>query len=80
MSVDTHEDRQLGEVVERLAARYPTVAQAEIAAIVAEVHEHFARVHIREHVPLLVEHQVREELGSPTAGIPPIGGEPEHAG
>ncbi|GAD87342.1 three-helix bundle dimerization domain-containing protein [Nocardia asteroides] len=68
----THEDRQLDEVIERLTVRYPTIERTELAGIVRETYEHFARSQVRDFVPLLVEHQVREELGTPTGDIPPI--------
>ncbi|WP_280347214.1 three-helix bundle dimerization domain-containing protein [Nocardia neocaledoniensis] len=68
----THEDQQLDEVIERLTIRYPTIAPAEIADIVQHAYDHFAQVHVRDFVPLLVEHHVREELGTPTGEIPPI--------
>ncbi|MFC9876744.1 three-helix bundle dimerization domain-containing protein [Nocardia salmonicida] len=68
----THENRQLDEVIERLIIRYPTIAPAELADIVHHVYDAFGKVHIRDYVPLLVEHHVKEELGPPTGEIPPI--------
>ncbi|MFI5502626.1 three-helix bundle dimerization domain-containing protein [Nocardia asteroides] len=70
----TNEDRQLDEVIERLAVRYPTIERTELAGIVRETYDHFAQSHVRDFVPLLVEHHVREELGTPTGEIPPIPG------
>ncbi|MFE1595489.1 three-helix bundle dimerization domain-containing protein [Nocardia sp. NPDC058705] len=68
----TNENRQLDEVIERLTIRYPTIEPAEIADIVHSVYDAFGKVHIRDYVPLLVEHHVKEELGTPTGDIPPI--------
>ncbi|MBW0272688.1 hypothetical protein ATM97_21150 [Nocardia sp. MH4] len=68
----THEDQQLDEVIERLTIRYPTVAPAEIADIVRRTHDQFARAHVRDFVPLLVEHHVQDALGTRTGRIPPI--------
>ncbi|WP_067456415.1 three-helix bundle dimerization domain-containing protein [Nocardia alba] len=68
----TQENRQLDEVIERLIIRYPTIAPAELTDIVHNVYDAFGQVHIRDYVPLLVEHHVKEELGSPTGEIPPI--------
>ena len=56
------EERAVGEVVARLAARYPSLDPAHIATAVRRAYEGFASCTVRDFVPLLVERHVREEL------------------
>ncbi|MEV0436568.1 MULTISPECIES: three-helix bundle dimerization domain-containing protein [Nocardia] len=68
----THEQQQLDEVIERLTIRYPNIPPEEITDIVRETYQHFGSAQVRDFVPLLVEHHVKDELGTPTGDIPPI--------
>jgi hypothetical protein len=66
----TASERQaIGRVIEALSARFPAVPADVINDKVFRTREHFAKVPVREFVPLLVERRVRAELagGSPTA-------------
>jgi hypothetical protein len=56
------EARAIDDVVERLAERFPTVTRERVAAIVAEEHLELEGNPIRDFVPVLVEHEVRERL------------------
>ncbi|KIU16091.1 three-helix bundle dimerization domain-containing protein [Mycolicibacterium llatzerense] len=56
------EERAIGQVVARLAARYPALDPDWIAAAVRQAHEGFASSAVRDFVPLLVERHVREQL------------------
>ncbi|TLH64529.1 three-helix bundle dimerization domain-containing protein [Mycolicibacterium aubagnense] len=59
---ESSEARAIGEVVTRLAARYPSLDPARIATAVRQTHEGFASCRVRDFVPLLVERHVRAEL------------------
>ncbi len=58
-----HEARALEEVVERLVARFPDVAEDRVREIVRAAHEEFANRPIRDFVPVFVERTARDELG-----------------
>lgn len=58
-----HEARALEEVVERLVARFPDVAEDRVREIVRDAHEEFANRPIRDFVPVFVERTARDELG-----------------
>ena len=68
------EQAVLGEVVERLAGRYPTLPPDAINDVVHDLHAKFDGAPIREFVPLCVErraHTALNELSVPcgvTAG------------
>ena len=50
-----HEARALEELVERLVARFPDVAEDWVREIVAAGHQEFANRPIRDYVPAFVE-------------------------
>ena len=52
----------LGEVVERLAGRYPTLPPDTINDVVRDLHARFDGAPIREFVPLFVERQAHTAL------------------
>jgi hypothetical protein len=52
----------LGEVVERLAGRYPTLPPDAITEVVHDLHGRFAGAPIREFVPLFVERRATSAL------------------
>lgn len=58
----TTETLALERVTDRLAERYAPVPRGEIAALVTREAARFADAPLREHVPTLVEHGVREIL------------------
>ncbi|HYN74004.1 MAG TPA: hypothetical protein VES60_16005 [Nakamurella sp.] len=58
-----HEARALEEVVERMVARFPDVAEDRVREIVRDAHEEFANRPIRDFVPVFVERTARDELG-----------------
>ena len=49
-------------VVDRLAARFPTLARDHIAEVVDEEHERLNGARVRDFIPLLVEHEATERL------------------
>lgn len=54
--------RALDHVVDRLAERYPAVPRDQIEDIVAEEHRSLDAGRLRDYVPILVEHAVRDRL------------------
>jgi hypothetical protein len=63
-----HEARAMEEVVERLAARFPDVAEDRVREIVTAAHEEFANRPIRDFVPVFVERTARDELSRWSTG------------
>ena len=57
-----HEARALAEVVERLVARFPDVAENRVREIVRAAHQEFANRPIRDYVPVFVERTAKDEL------------------
>ena len=57
-----HEARALEEVVERLVARFPGVAEDRVREAVTAAHQEFANRPIRDFVPVFVERTARDEL------------------
>jgi hypothetical protein len=68
----TSEQTLVGEVVDRLTRKYPTVPTAVVAALVHEAHSKFDGRPLRAYVPLFVERRARAELAklSGEAGVP----------
>jgi hypothetical protein len=56
------EQAVLGEVVQRLAGRYPTLPPEAINDVVHDVHARFDGARIREFVPLFVERRAHSAL------------------
>jgi hypothetical protein len=56
------ESAAIGLVKQRLRRRYPDLAPERIGAAVDGVYHRFDRSRVRTFVPVLVEHQAREEL------------------
>ncbi|GAA1824294.1 three-helix bundle dimerization domain-containing protein [Agromyces salentinus] len=54
--------RSVGEVVDRLAVKYPSVDRAEIARIVDEEHHEFDGRNVRDFVPVLVEKSAKKRV------------------
>ena len=62
-----NEVRALGEVRERLRAKYAERSPSEISQVVDRTTEKFRTARIRDYVPLLVEHLSRDELAQRSA-------------
>lgn len=56
------EQQLLGEAVQRLSARYPSVSRATVAKVVHDQHARFSGAPIREFVPLFVERNAQTAL------------------
>ena len=56
------EQAQLGEVVERLAGRYPSLPADTVGEVVHHLHAGFNGAKIREFVPLFVERRAQKTL------------------
>ena len=56
------EQAVLGEVVQRLAGRYPTLPPDAINDVVHDLHTRFDGAKIREFVPLFVERRAHSAL------------------
>ena len=57
-----NEDVAVEHVVDRLTSQFPSVPADVIEAKVADVHASFDEAPIRDFVPVIVEHDVREQL------------------
>jgi len=58
------EDIAVEHAAERLAERYPTVPRERIDELVEKHHENFAGAPVRDFVPVLIEHDVKQELNA----------------
>jgi hypothetical protein len=56
------ERRAPDHVVDRLAEKYPAVPRAHIEDIVQQEHRSLDTGRVRDYVPILVEHAVRDRL------------------
>ena len=54
--------RALDHVVDRLVEKYPTVPRTQIEDIVEQEHRSLDAGRLRDYVPILVEHAVRNRL------------------
>jgi hypothetical protein len=59
---EVSEQALIGQVVERLARKNPTVPQEAVAAFVNEAHSRFDQSKVRDFVPLLVERRAKVQL------------------
>jgi hypothetical protein len=64
MSITTDEARAMGQVAERVLARFPDATPEQISMIVEQVHHEYDGRPIREFVPVLVEREVISTLRS----------------
>jgi len=58
----TDEDIAVEHAAERLADRYPQVPRERIDELVEKHHEEFEGAPVRDFVPVLIEHDVKQEL------------------
>ena len=63
------ESLQVEQVIERLIARYPSVAAGDIEHTVRTIHKRFDHGRIRDFVPLLVEKAARRDLDNPSRTV-----------
>lgn len=63
----THEAREVGEVIQRLRDRFPSISEERIRGVVQEEHRRFEGRPIRDFVPVFVERAAIERLGRPAA-------------
>ena len=56
------EDIAVEHAAERLADRYPEVPREHIDELVEKHHEEFEGAPVRDFVPVLIEHDVKQEL------------------
>ena len=57
-----NEDAAIDHVVDRLTSQFPSVPADDIEARVAEVHASFDDAPVRDFVPVIVEHDVKDQL------------------
>jgi hypothetical protein len=57
-----HEERAIGQVRDRLQAKFRERSRADVASVVDQVNRRFVSARIRDYVPLLVERISRDEL------------------
>ncbi|MFC6355047.1 three-helix bundle dimerization domain-containing protein [Luethyella okanaganae] len=65
---DIEEEKAVGQVIDRLAARYPQLPYAHIGDVVRSELRVFDGRPIRTYVPVLVEHEARALLRRETSG------------
>lgn len=58
----SEELRALGDVVDRLAAKFPALAREHIEDVVQQEHSHLDTGRVRAFIPVLVEHAARDRL------------------
>lgn len=58
------EDIAVAHAAERLAERYPHVPREHIDELVEKHHEEFEGAPVRDFVPVLIEHDVKQELNA----------------
>lgn len=56
------EDREIFDIIDRLAARYPDVPSSSVAEAVAAERNSFAQATVRDFVAVLIERHVRARL------------------
>ena len=64
------EDQGVDAVVGRLSDKYPGTSRDEIARLVDEEHRAFDGNPIRDYIPVLIEHRVRDRLEG--LEVPPL--------
>ena len=57
-----NEDAAMAHVVDRLTSQFPGVPSEQIAETVDAVHETFDDAAVRDFVPVIVEHEVKQQL------------------
>jgi hypothetical protein len=60
--MSVHETEQLASAVDRLFARFPDASADEIRALVESERSRLESSRIRDYVPVLIEHTVRDRL------------------
>ena len=60
----SEEDLAVEHAAERLAERYPEVPRERIDELVEKHHEEFDGAPVRDFVPVLIEHDVKQELNA----------------
>lgn len=60
----SEEDIAVEHAAERLAERYPDVPRDRIDQLVEKHHEEFDGAPVRDFVPVLIEHDVKQELNA----------------
>jgi hypothetical protein len=55
--------------IDRLAERFPAVARDRIAALVHQAHDDFVGRPVRDFIPVLVEHLVRDRLNADESAV-----------
>ncbi|MFD5594033.1 three-helix bundle dimerization domain-containing protein [Streptomyces griseorubiginosus] len=58
------DDPAVRDMVARLSAAWPAVAETTVEAVVASAFESFREARVRAYVPILVERRVRKVLGA----------------
>ncbi|MFP3464160.1 three-helix bundle dimerization domain-containing protein [Leifsonia sp. SIMBA_070] len=60
----TEEDIAVEHAADRLVERFPEVPREHIEELVEEHHEEFEGAPVRDFVPVLIEHDVKQELNA----------------
>ena len=62
MEKANNEDAAMDHVVDRLTSQFPSVPAEDIETRVTQVHASFNEASVRDFVPVIVEHDVKEQL------------------
>jgi len=69
-AAERDEAHAIGEVVDRLGDRFPSLARAHVEQIVHEEWHRLDQGRVRDFVPVLVEHEARERLRREATPVP----------
>jgi hypothetical protein len=67
--IELSEQAVIEQLVDRLASRYPAIAQSIVASVVIETHARFDDRPVRDFIPLLVERDAKSELARLGAAV-----------
>ena len=63
-----HEEHGVAQVIERLAVQFPELERDQVEQVVHAAHQALSGNPIRDFVPVLVEHDAKEQLRQVIAG------------
>ncbi|MFC9559051.1 three-helix bundle dimerization domain-containing protein [Agromyces sp. NPDC056965] len=72
----TEEARAVGEVIDRLAGRFPDLPRDHVAAVVEAAHLELEGNPVRDFVPVLVERTAKQRLKQEATAVPVLADAP----
>lgn len=64
------EGTSIDAAIDRIATRFPDIDHARIDSLVADAAHRFDGAHVRDFIPVLVEHEVMEQLRAESDPVP----------